>query len=119
MDIMPCIGDLIYTLRVFVNCRARILTQKGDRTGTFFLRQTCQEFFRKNDFQLMILHTVPKSAPRLGMCIHIGQIGLDIVDRRSVHEINTRHHKHRAKRIVKAQFHKPHAGQPDGVGPEG
>ena len=65
------------------------------------------------------LHLVGKPARAVRIAVGIGHIGLDIKDRRSIHQIRPRHMEHRAQLRVIRNALQPHGGEAQGVGPEG
>ena len=71
---------------------------------------------RKIDRQRVMPLFLRKAARRLRVAVGIRQIGLDIVNRRSVHQIRAADDEHRPLRGVQPHFLKRHGRQPDGIG---
>ena len=68
--------------------------------------------------QLLHLHLTGEAFGRLRMAVGIGNIGLDVKNRRPVHEVCPCDVEHRPARISEINALEPHARQADGVRPE-
>ena len=68
--------------------------------------------------RLLPLRPIGKASRRFRTAVRQRQIGLDIVNRRSVHQIRARHQQNRPLLRRKGNFLQPHTGQSDGIGPE-
>ena len=60
-----------------------------------------------------------KAVDGLGVAVGVGQIRLDVIDRRAAHQIRTRHIQDRAVLRVEVGLYQPHARKPQRVRPEG
>ena len=110
-------GKAVDAARLMLIAGTGVLRENTQQSLSFFLRQGVQNALRALD-----AHGVPregKAARRLGMRIGVGEIGLDVEDRRTVHQIRARNMQHRP--LGRAVFDAVQAdrGQADGVRPEG
>ena len=64
-------------------------------------------------------HLIHKAPPGLRAGVGVGDVGLDIIDGRAVHEVRAGHVEHRPQGLVQLHALQAHAGQAQGVGPEG
>ena len=98
-------------------CRAGILSQSGDQPVPFFGRNSGKKHLRERNFQRCFRQS--ESLSRFRMGVGVGEIGLDIKNRCSIHQIRTADTDHSASGCIPVDPRQFHGRQADGIGTEG
>ena len=95
------------------------MTQNANGCLPFFLWNLFQQMWGKHHVQKIVIRLIGKPAQRFGMGVPIGDIGLDIKDWGSVHQVCAANVEHSPefRRILDTQ--QADAGQAQRIGPEG
>ena len=83
-----------------------------------FCRQPLLQILRKIHFQQIVPGILGKAPHSLRMSVTVGDVGLDVQDRGSVHQVRSADVEHRAHVLSMLYRQKPYAGKTDGVGTE-
>ena len=96
-----------------------VLRQHAQQSPALFRRHSLQQRRRAVHRQRPAGHGVGKAAGGLRVGVGVGDVGLDVVDGRAVHQVRPGHMEEGAVPAAKLHPHQAHGGQADGVGAEG
>ena len=119
MHILARVGDAVDARGVGVIARPRVLRQKLRRAGALVRRETRKQRGREVHRQPLVLHRLAEPAAGVRPRVGIGQVGLDVQQRRAALHIHARNVQHRPVARVRLDRLQLHAGQADGIRPVG
>ena len=93
--------------------------QHLDERRALVLWELFPQLGREKNLQRLQLQPVGESPGGLRVAVGVGKVGLDVQNRRAVHQICPRHTQHMPVLGMLLNSQKPHRGQPDGIWPEG
>ena len=97
---------------------ARVLLQHFFQCLPAVRRNFFQQLIRNFNGNKVLLRLFRKAAKCLRMAVHMRQIRFDVQNRRTVHQISSRHMQHTPPLLFPANVQQPHTGKSQSIGPK-
>ena len=113
--VLPREGHAVHARGIVLIRRARVEREHAAQGRALFLRHERLQLRREHHLHRVIGLRRGEAAERVRMAVRQRMIGLDVQDRRAVHQVGAAHQQRHAVRAVRLHALQRHAGQPDGV----